>query len=190
MGQAELDINGKIRKFYFDNEVDAAKELNQQCDKMRIPPQNWEISESSNQEKKDKTSQFKGVYWHKETGKWYVVIRPKRQKQKYGGMFKDELDAAKRVNQLCQELRIPLQNPAISAMPNEQYQKKEKPSQYKGVYFHKQSGKWRVQLKLKRQQKCGGYFDHELDAGKRMNQLCEEFGIPLRNPELSAVPNE
>jgi hypothetical protein len=69
-------------------------------------------------------------------------------------------------------------------------EKKEKPSQYKGVYFHKQSGKWRVQLKLKRQQKCGGYFDHELDAGKRMNQLCEEFGIPLRNPELSAVPNE
>ena len=37
-------------------------------------------------------------------------------------MFKDELDAAKRVNQLCEEQGIPLQNPEISAIPNEQYQ--------------------------------------------------------------------
>jgi hypothetical protein len=37
-------------------------------------------------------------------------------------MFKDELDAAKRVNQLCEELGIPLQNPTISAIPNQQYQ--------------------------------------------------------------------
>merc|ERR1712034_33130 len=189
--QAKFNLNGKIRKFYFDNEVDAAKELNQQCGKMRIPPQNWEISESSNQEKKDKTSQFKGVYWHKETGKWYVVMRPKRQKQKYGGMFKDELDAAKRVNQLCQELRIPLQNPAISAMPNEQYQKKEKPSQYKGVYFHKQSGKWRVQLSLiEGKSKFGGYFKDELDAAKRVNQLCNELGIPPYTSEINAIPNQ
>ena len=37
-------------------------------------------------------------------------------------MFKDELDAAKRANQLCEELKIPLQNPEISAIPNQQYQ--------------------------------------------------------------------
>ena len=46
----------------------------------------------------------------------------KGQKQKYGGQFNDKLDAAKRVNQLCEELGIPHKNPTISAMPNQQYQ--------------------------------------------------------------------
>ena len=73
-------------------------------------------------EKKEKKSQYKGVYRHKQVHKWYVLIYPKGQKRKYGGMFNDELDAAKRVNQLCEELRIPSQNPEISAMPNQQYQ--------------------------------------------------------------------
>ena len=73
-------------------------------------------------EKKEKISQYKGVYWHKQMGKWYVLIYPTGQKRKYGGTFKDELDAAKRMNQLCEELRIPLQNSTISEMPNQQYQ--------------------------------------------------------------------
>ena len=54
--------------------------------------------------------------------KWYVLIYPKGQKPKFGGTFKDELDAAKRVNQLCEELGIPLKNPTISTIPNQQYQ--------------------------------------------------------------------
>jgi hypothetical protein len=37
-------------------------------------------------------------------------------------MFKDELDAAKAVNQLCETLGIPLKNPEISAIANQQYQ--------------------------------------------------------------------
>jgi len=41
--------------------------------------------------------------------------------RKYGGQFNDELDAAKKVNQLCEELTIPLKNPEISAMSNKQY---------------------------------------------------------------------
>ena len=61
--------------------------------------------------------------WHKNSGKWYVAMYMKgAQKPKYGGTFNDELDAAKRVNQLCEQLRIPPQNPTISAIPNQQYQ--------------------------------------------------------------------
>merc|ERR1712034_284794 len=41
----------------------------------------------------------------------------KEGKCKFGGNFKDELNAAKRVNQVCKELGIPLQNPDISAAP-------------------------------------------------------------------------
>merc|ERR1712034_212713 len=38
-------------------------------------------------------------------------------------MGTNEMDAAKRVNQLCEEMGISLQNPEISAVPTQQYQK-------------------------------------------------------------------
>ena len=73
-------------------------------------------------EKKEKASQYKGVTWNKETRTWKVQLKLKKEKVKYGGYCKDELDAAKRVNQLCEELGIPLQNPEISGMPNQKYE--------------------------------------------------------------------
>ena len=73
-------------------------------------------------EKNEKTSRFKGIHWHKRSRKWLVQIHAKGQNYKYGGMFKDELDAAKRANQLCEELGIPLRNPEIGAKPKQQYQ--------------------------------------------------------------------
>ena len=51
--------------------------------------------------------------WQKERGKWFVQVSLKGEKPKYGGCFEDELDAAKRVNQLCQKLGIPIQNHEI-----------------------------------------------------------------------------
>lgn len=110
--QLEFDINGQKRTFYFDNKFDAAKKSNQIHHEMGIPPPIPQIYESPTQKKNKKTSEFEGVNWHKKTGKWYVqlAIYPE-QKPKYGGMFKDEVDAAKRVNQLCAELRFPLKNP-------------------------------------------------------------------------------
>ena len=71
-------------------------------------------------EKKEKTSQYKGVYWHKQSGRWYAQLQVKGKKKKYGGTFKDELDAAKRVDQLCEELKIPPQNPGIEEPPTQQ----------------------------------------------------------------------
>merc|ERR1712034_3527 len=112
---------------------------------IEIPPQDPEIYEISNQQKNKKTSQYRGVFWHRKNRKWRVMLSFNAKKQKYGGCFKDELDAAKRVNQLCEELEIPLQNPKISAIPSQQYQKKEKSSQYKGVSLDKHTKKWRVQ---------------------------------------------
>ena len=73
-------------------------------------------------EKKEKKSQYKGVTWYKNRKKWFVQLNIKGGKQKFGGTFDDELDAAKRVNQLCEELRIPLKNPEISAKQNQQNQ--------------------------------------------------------------------
>merc|ERR1712034_81649 len=173
----------------FKDELEAAKGVNQLCEELGIPLKNPEISAIPNQQyqKKEKTSQYKGVTWHKKMNKWYAQVFLKRGQQKCGGYFKDELDAAKGVNQLCEELEIPLLNPEISMMPNQQYGKKEKTSQYKGVFWHRKRGKWCVQLKLKGQLKCGGYFEGELDAAKKVNQLCEELRISLRNPGISGV---
>merc|ERR1712034_253722 len=115
--------------------------------------------------------------------------RVKGEKQKYGGMFNDELDAARRANQLCQEFGVPLQNPTISGIPNQRYQGKEKTSQYKGVYWHKNKRKWCafVYLKGQNQKYCGG-FDNELDAARKVNELCQDFGIPLHNPSAVEMP--
>merc|ERR1712034_115179 len=100
-------------------------------------------------------------------------------------------DAGKKVNQLCEEMGIPPQNPEISAMPNQQYQKKEKTSQYKGVYWHREKNRCAVLIYLKGQiRKYGGNFKDELDAAKGVNQLCQKLGIPPRNPEISAIPNQ
>ena len=73
-------------------------------------------------EKNENISQYKGVYWHKQLRKWYVLIYQKGQKQKYGGCFNDELDAAKKVNQFCEEFGITPHNPTIIAIPNQQYE--------------------------------------------------------------------
>merc|ERR1712034_264991 len=149
------------------------------------------IPDEQHQRKKN-VSQYNGVYWNNQMGKWYAKIILKEGKKKYGGTFKDELDAAKKVNQLCEELGIPPRNPTITAIPKQQYQKKEKSSQYNGVYWHKQARKWYVKITTKGQKPkyAGGMFKDESDAAKRVNQLCEELGIPLRNPTISAIPNQ
>ena len=70
-------------------------------------------------EKNEKTSQYKGVYWNHQSGKWIAYLSLKGEKLKYGGTFENELDAAKRVNQLCEEMEILPKNPEIEGMPNQ-----------------------------------------------------------------------
>jgi len=57
--QVEFYISGKKQKSYFDNECDATQKLNKLRDKMKIPPQNPEICEISNQLKKEKNHNIK-----------------------------------------------------------------------------------------------------------------------------------
>ena len=71
-------------------------------------------------EKKEKTSQYKGVNWYKHRKKWCARLHIKGEEPKYGGTFTDEVDAAKRVNQLCEEFGIPLKNPSIVEMPTQE----------------------------------------------------------------------
>jgi len=188
---AELYINGKNPKSSFDNEFNVEKKLTTLCDKIESLPQNTANHDIANQQKNDKPSQYKGVSWHRQSRKWCVFVRLKDKKIKYGGTFNDELDAAKRVNQLCEDLGITPKNSAISAIPNQQYQAKEKTSQYKGVSYDKQTGKWLARFHFKGQTpKYGGQFNDEQDAAKKVNQICKGFGIPLQNPGINGMPNQ
>jgi len=108
----------------------------------------------------------------------------KGENQKYFGIFGDELNAAKKVNQICQEHEIPLKNPGIGIIPNQECHAytKDKLSQYKGVCLNQKLGKWTALINLKGGKlKYGGSFNDELDAANRVNQLCQEFGIPIQN---------
>jgi len=188
--QVNFDIHGKKQKSYFDNEINGAKKLNTLGDKTETPAQNPESLEMQNKQKTKETSQYKGVQWNKLSGKWKVLVSVNGEKQKYGGMYKNELDAAKRVNQICEELNIPLVHPTISAIPNEQYQKMEKISQYKGVSYNNKLGKWYARLHLTRKiVQYGGTFNTELDAARRVNELCQEMQIPQQNLTLGVTPN-
>jgi len=192
--RAMFYFNGKQSKYYFDNEHDAAETRNQVYKKMEILPQNPGNSEIPNRHKKVKVSQYKGVYYHKNADKWYALLNQKRENQKYGGLFENELNAAQRVNQLCDELKIPQKNPGICGITTRIHQKKEKTSKYKGVYWEQLPKKWRACLYLqkgkKRFDEFGGYFNDELDAAKKVNQLCEEMEIPYKNPEILGIPHQ
>merc|ERR1712034_260157 len=98
--------------------------VNLLCDKYKIerknPTINIELNEIQQEVPKiKKTSQYKGVGWYH--NRWFAKLYLNGTKT-YGGRFKDELDAAKRVNQLCEKFKIPLQNPEISAKPTHPYE--------------------------------------------------------------------
>merc|ERR1712034_240774 len=87
---------------HFDHEEDAAMKVNLLCDKYEIkrknPTINIELNEIKQKvPKSNKTSQYIGVGWSQ--NKWYARLYV-NGKQNFGGNFRNELDAAKRVNQL------------------------------------------------------------------------------------------
>jgi len=176
----------------FSNELDAAKQVNQLCVQFKIPEKNSGIGKPHhNWQAREKTSQYKGVSWNKKHKKWYVLVCSKDGNKKYGGTFNDELDAAKQVNQICEEWGILEKNPGIGKLPHRIWQAKEKTSKYKGVSWGQKTGKWSVLIHPKGQKyKHGGSFSHELDAAKRVNQLCEEIGLPEKNPGIGNIPHE
>ena len=59
--------------------------------------------------------------WHRGTRQWRAQLRVKGSIQNYEEHFKEELDAAKRVNKLCEAMNIPLRNPGIAGIPTQQY---------------------------------------------------------------------
>jgi len=250
--QAEFYVNGKKSKCYFENELDAAKKINQLCKNMKISlknpkpgrllnqPDNLDLLEVLNPQKKEKEFQSNtGVNQNKKKKKLQSEV-----KLNYGGNFNNGLFLTVRksldqicemktplknfelspipTQKICEEMRISSPNSEIYAIPTQQTQKQlkdisecisktknhdkatfleqwlkimkhkkeQKVSQYDGVYWHVESGKWYAHLSLSSgERKYGGIFDEELDAAKKVNHLCEELKIAPLNPGASRIHN-
>jgi hypothetical protein len=65
------------------------------------------------------TSNYGGVSWNEKKQLWQAefYFNGKLTSTSY---FKNELDAAKNINQLCQNMRIPLKNPELPEISNQQ----------------------------------------------------------------------
>jgi hypothetical protein len=72
------------------------------------------------------------------------------------------------------------------------FEAEEKISQYDGVFWNKGIGRWYVQIILLTgiEPEYFGSFDDEKEAGKKVNQICEKHGIPLKNPGIGTIPNQ
>jgi hypothetical protein len=114
--------------------------------------------------------------------------------RQHGGVFDNEIEAAKILNGLDEEIRMSPQKSRISTELDPILLKtRKKKSQYKGVYWHSDTGTWYAYVHLnsgkRKFGKYGGMFDDELDAAKKVNYLCEEFEIPILNPEAARIQN-
>merc|ERR1712034_64018 len=134
-----------------------------------------------NQQYKGKTSQYKGVYYNKQTRKWIARLHLKGQTPKYGGHFNDELDAAKRVNQLCEDFGIPSHNFGISAIPDEEYKTPEFTSKYGEVSWNEKRNLSHGEF-FNNRKKQKSYFNNGFDPVP-----CDKMGIFPQNPE---IPNQ
>ena len=58
---------------------------------------------------------------------------------------------------------------------NARYPKKNTSSKYRGVWFNKQTKKWRSQISINRKRKQIGYFKNEIDAAKAYDQAAKKY---------------
>ena len=56
------------------------------------------------------TSIYKGVSWVEQRQKWKASIHLPGNKFEYGGLFDDELKAAQKVNEMCDQFQIEKKN--------------------------------------------------------------------------------
>jgi len=113
------------------------------------------------------------------------------KKKIFGGLFVDELKAAEKVNDLCDKYGVEHKNLGLVRNIHKNEKKKHGgTSQYRGVYWVKNSQLWRVEIKFQSQRKVS-YHVNELDAAKKANQWCDEFGIKRKNLNIGdSMSNE
>ena len=62
-------------------------------------------------------------------------------------------------------------------------------SKYEGVSWNEKRQLWKAEFYFN-EKTTKSYFQNELDAAKRITQLCEKMKIPSKNPELMKILNQ
>jgi len=186
----------KKKQYYgglFENEKEAAMNVNLLCDKFEIERKNPTINikvDAIPKQFRNKSSQYWGVSWNKDARKWKAQLNHNK-KQYYGGLFENEEQAAMKSNLLCDKMEIERKNPTINIKLDEIHQQfRNKTSQYSGVSWHKITRKWQARLDHNKKQYYDGSFENEEQAAMRVNLLCDKFEIERKNPTIDIKLDE
>jgi cell division protein FtsL len=60
-------------------------------------------------------------------------------------------------------------------------------SQYKGVSWEKKLQQWKATVYWKKHIYGAGTYINELDAAKRVNEICDSLGMERKNPEVNTI---
>jgi len=136
--------------------------------------------------KAEKKSSYVGVSWCSKQQKWHVARNYKRVSH-WGGQYDDEIEAAKASDDKVRELGatnvLKLNFPRAHEIV-----KDAKRSQYVGVTWCKNLGKWQVSRTINGKSKNGGYFIDEVEAAKRSDELVHLHASPNSNLALNFGP--
>lgn len=136
--------------------------------------------------KAEKKSSYVGVSWCSKQQKWHVARNYKRVSH-WGGQYDDEIEAAKASDDKVRELGatnvLKLNFPKAHEIV-----KDAKRSQYVGVTWCKNLGKWQVSRTINGKSKNGGYFIDEVEAAKRSDELVHLHASPNSNLALNFGP--
>jgi len=137
----------------------------------------------------NQTSQYNGVYWHKNNKKWEAMLMHNK-KRYFGGSFDNKEQAAMSVNLLCDKMGKERRNPMIDIGADVMKQQfKNQTSQYNGVCWNNNEKKWHAKLKHNKKTCSGGYFDNEEQAAMSINLLCDKIGKERKNPNVIMEPD-
>lgn len=125
--------------------------------------------------KKEKSSKYNGVTFDSKNNKWIAKIKI-NSKEKYLGIFSDELEAANYFNLAVKEYGadVSLLNEIPSTFVSI-YKKKKITSKYRGVFFHKRDKKWVSSISYNKKQFSLGYFINENDAALAYNMAAIHY---------------
>ena len=123
-----------------------------------------------------KASQYRGVNWDNRASKWRAQIRIDGE-IKYIGLFKIEADAARAYDARAREEwgssaetnfnKLGVRNEGVGTQT----------SNFKGVEWHKSTGKWRAQIRPPGGKSTHiGLFDSEVAAARKYDDVSESYG--------------
>jgi len=128
-------------------------------------------------------SKFNCVYWSRFDRKWRAKVVHDKKQYDLGG-YATEIEAARASNWKCVQLGLDVANKAVGVQPPIQRQFQKKQSKYKCVHWQKANSRWRAQVRMKGKILSAGCHATQLEAAQILNGLCDELGVPRKNPEV------